>query len=67
MILFGSAKLAAALAEHSLLDEYRIMVNPIVLGSGHPLFQNFAARLPMKLLSTRVFRSGCVLLVYQPR
>jgi len=67
MILFGSAKLAAVLARHGLIDEYRIVVNPIVLGSGHPLFPGVAARLPMKLLSTRVFGSGCVLLIYQPK
>jgi dihydrofolate reductase len=67
MILLGSAKLAAILTQHALIDEYRLMVNPIVLGSGHPLFQGVQARLPMKLLNTRAFRSGNVLLAYQPK
>jgi dihydrofolate reductase len=67
MILFGSANLAASLAQHSLIDEFRIMLNPVVLGGGHPHFQGVTRRLPMKLLNTRVFNSGNVLLAYQPK
>jgi dihydrofolate reductase len=67
MIILGSAKLAGTFTEHGLIDEYRVMVNPIVLGSGHPLFQRIGGRLPMKLVNTRTFRSGNVLLAYQPK
>ena len=67
IIIFGSANLAATLTQHGLIDEYRIMVSPIVLGSGLPLFRGARTRLPMKLLSTRVFASGNVLLAYQPQ
>jgi dihydrofolate reductase len=67
MIVFGSANLAATLAQHGLIDEYRIMLNPIVLGSGIPLFQGVKDRLELRLLRTRVFGSGNVLLVYEPK
>ncbi len=67
MIIFGSANLAATLTQNSLIDEYRMMVSPIVLGSGRPLFQGVEGRLPMKLVNTRAFRSGNVLLAYQPK
>jgi dihydrofolate reductase len=67
VIIFGSGNLAATLTQNCLIDEYRMMVVPIVLGSGHPFFQGIEGRLPMKLLDTRAFRSGNVLLAYQPK
>jgi dihydrofolate reductase len=67
MIIFGSANFASTLTQNRLIDEYRMMVSPIVLGSGLPLFQGVTGRLPMKLLDTKVFRSGNVLLAYQPK
>jgi dihydrofolate reductase len=50
----------------NLIDEHRIMVNPVVLGSGTPLFQGVDGRLNLKLISARPFTSGNVLLTYQP-
>jgi dihydrofolate reductase len=67
ILILGSANLAATLTHNRLIDEYRMMVVPMVLGSGRPLFQGVEGRLPMKLLDTRPFRSGNVLLVYQPK
>jgi dihydrofolate reductase len=64
LLLLGSADLAAALTNLGLIDEYRIMFNPIVLGSGKPLFKNIDHQLALKLLDTRVFRSGNVLCRY---
>ncbi len=66
LFVFGSADLAASLAQHGLIDEYRIMVNPVVLGSGAPLFQDIHAPLKLKLIKTRTFGNGNVLLTYQP-
>ena len=65
MMIFGSGKLAATLTQHGLIDEYQVMVNPVVLGRGRPLFQDVKGRLSFKLINTRVFRSGNVLLSYQ--
>lgn len=64
LIIFGSANLADTFIQHGLMDEYRIMVNPVVLGSGQPLFKGVKDPLNLKLLETRVFRCGNVLLYY---
>jgi dihydrofolate reductase len=64
LIIFGSANLASYLTNHGLIDEYRIIVNPLVLGKGQPLFKDLKVRLNLKLLKTKVFRSGNVLLYY---
>lgn len=66
LMIFGSADFASGLARLGLIDEYRLMVNPVVLGNGKPLFKNLSVKLNLKLLRTRVFRSGNVLLYYQP-
>jgi dihydrofolate reductase len=66
MAIFGSAELTASLSNHGLIDEYRIMVNPVVLGSGKPLFAGLNGRLNLKLLKAKTFKSGNVLLYYQP-
>lgn len=66
LAVFGSANLISSLHQMNLIDEHRIMVNPVVLGSGTPLFQRIKASTRLKLLKTRTFRSGNVLLYYQP-
>jgi dihydrofolate reductase len=66
MLIFGSATLASSLTNLGLIDEYRIMVNPVVLGGGHPLFRGLNGRLHLKLSKIRTFDSGNVLLYYQP-
>ncbi len=66
MIIFGSSDLAVSFLEHGLLDECRIMINPVVLGGGKSVFNGIHDRLGMKLLQTKTFNSGNVLLYYQP-
>ncbi len=66
MIIFGSSDLAVSFLEHGLLDECRIMINPVVLGQGKSLFTGIHDRLKLKLLKSRTFHSGNVLLYYQP-
>lgn len=65
MAVFGSADLLSTLIELDLIDEHRIMVNPVVLGSGTPLFKDVKNRLNLKLIQSRTFASGNVLLYYQ--
>ncbi len=66
LAIFGSANLAASLMQMGLLDEFRIMVNPVVLGKGTPLFQDVSQPLKLTLIKARTFDSGNVLLYYQP-
>ena len=66
LALFGSANLAVSLLQLGLIDELRIMVNPVVLGKGKPLFTGLHDKVKLKLIKTRTFRSGNVLLYYQP-
>ena len=65
-LLFGSADLASTLTNLGLIDEYRIMLNPVVLGNGKPLFKGIKEKLNLKLANTKTFRNGNVLLCYQP-
>ena len=64
--IFGSANLTMSLLQMGLVDELRLMVNPVVLGKGKPLFEGIHEKLNLKLIKTRVFRDGNVLLCYQP-
>ncbi len=66
LALFGSAILMFTLMQLDLIDEHRIMVNPVILGNGHPLFKRTQDKLGLKLLKTRTFGNGNVLLCYQP-
>jgi dihydrofolate reductase len=64
--IFGSSDLAVTLLDLGLIDEFRIMVNPVVLGEGKPILQGIKSKLELKLLKTRTFKSGNVLLYYEP-
>ena len=64
LIIFGSSDLAVSLIPHGLIDEFRILVNPVVLGRGKPLFQGLQQPLNLKLAQTRTFQNGNVLLYY---
>jgi len=66
IVILGSGRLVSALTQYRLIDEYRIMVNPVVLGQGRPLFEGLSDRVRLQLLRTQTFRSGNVMLVYQP-
>jgi dihydrofolate reductase len=66
LLLFGSADLASTWTRLGLIDEYRLMVNPVVLGKGSPMFRDIDQKLDLKLLNTKTFRSGNVLLYYEP-
>jgi dihydrofolate reductase len=65
IFLFGSADLAASLIPNRLIDEFRIAVNPIILGGGAPLFQQ-GERLKLTLLDTKAHSTGIVILRYGP-
>jgi len=64
--IFGSNNLMVHLTELGLVDEYRIMVNPVIIGKGTLLFEGIKEKLSLQLLQTRKFRNGNVLLTYKP-
>ena len=66
MVIFGSGSIVSTFMQHGLIDEYRIIVNPVVLGNGKPLFKGINDKQNLKLLKTRVFDSGIVILFYEP-
>ncbi|MDQ7859021.1 MAG: dihydrofolate reductase family protein [Armatimonadota bacterium] len=66
LYIFGSAGLSAALTRRRLIDEYRLVLNPLVLGGGNPLFKPAPERMRMRLLEARPLASGVVLLRYEP-
>jgi dihydrofolate reductase len=63
--LFGSADLAASLIPHRLIDEFRIALNPLLLGTGSPLFRT-GGKLRLRLLDSRSLSNGIVILRYEP-
>jgi len=64
VMIFGSPTAAHSLMEYSLIDEYWLFVNPILLGQGIPLFANIKTRIDLKPLETQVFHCGVTALHY---
>lgn len=64
MVLWGSLSVAQSLMDEGMIDEYQLIVCPVVLGSGRPLFGDRIDALNMQLLNTRSFDRGAVLLSY---
>ena len=64
-LVLGGAGIAATLMQRGLVDEYRIFVHPVVLGSGRRLFPAFAGTIKLRLAGTRPFGSGVVYLCYR--
>jgi dihydrofolate reductase len=66
IMIFGSANLSKTLIKLGLIDELRLMVNPVVLGKGKPFFRGVKGQLNLHLLKVRMFNSGNILLYYKP-
>jgi|SRR5579872_757003 len=64
IVIFGSANIASPLLEAGLVDEYRVGVNPVLLGRGKPLFAGIQKRVSLKLLEAKKLGSGVILLKY---
>jgi dihydrofolate reductase len=66
MVIYGSASIVQQLTNLGLIDEYQILVHPVLLGGGKPLFKDINAKRKLKLVSAEPFTSGVVLMTYQP-
>jgi dihydrofolate reductase len=67
IVVHGSAQLTQALIEHDLVDELRLMVFPVVLGTGKRLFGDPGDKKTLDLVDSKVVGDGVVILTYRPR
>ena len=67
LVIMGSGSIISQLALENLIDEYQMVVNPIVLGAGRTMFDGINEKLKLKLTNTRAFGNGNVLLTYEPK
>lgn len=65
MVIMGSGEIISQLAPEGLIDEYQILVIPIVLGKGRTMFDGMTKTLKLKLTSSRAFKNGNVFLHYE--
>jgi dihydrofolate reductase len=66
ILIFGSGQLVQTLHARGLIDEYRLMVFPVILGSGKPLFPEGTEKKALKLVESTAFASGVVVHTYHP-
>jgi dihydrofolate reductase len=66
ILAWGGASFVQALSRAGLVDEYRLVVNPVALGDGLPLFKGLSAPIELQLLEARTYASGAVLHIYRP-
>ena len=67
MTILGSGSIVSQLAAAGLIDEYQVVVNPVVLGKGRTMFDGIKNNLSLNLVKTRAFRNGKVFLCYEPK
>ncbi|MGN6531323.1 MAG: dihydrofolate reductase family protein [Ginsengibacter sp.] len=61
-----SPGLIVALTKLNLIDEYQLCVHPVIAGSGLPLFKNISEKISLKLIKTKTFSGGAIILYYEP-
>lgn len=66
IIAWGGASFVQALSRSALVDEYRLVINPVALGGGLALFKDLPAPLRLQLVEDRTYASGAVLHIYRP-
>ena len=66
ILVFGSGDLVNTLMRHDLIDEYRLMVFPVVVGSGKRLFENWSDQKALELVDSKTSSTGVLYLTYQP-
>lgn len=66
MVILGSGRIVAQLAQEGLIDEYQLVVNAVILGKGRTMFDGVTDKRDLKLTRSRAFRNGNVFLCYEP-
>lgn len=66
LVVYGGHSLISALRAHDLVDEYRVLVHPVLLGKGRALADDGAARVDLTLVDTAVLTGGVAVLTYRP-
>ena len=66
LTILGSGSIVSQLAQEGLIDEYQILLNPVVIGKGKTMFEGVKDRFSLRLIKTRVFGNGNIMLHYEP-
>jgi dihydrofolate reductase len=66
LTVLGSGTIVSQLAQEGLIDEYQILLNPVAIGKGRTMFEGIRDKIVLKLVKTRTFGNGNVLLTYEP-
>jgi dihydrofolate reductase len=66
LVILGSGSIVSQLAQAHLIDEFQLVVTPVVLGKGRTLFETVEGRLNATLVRSRAFSNGNVVLWYEP-
>jgi len=66
MVILGSGTIVSQMTQEGLIDEYQLVVNPLVLGEGRTMFDGIRKKLTLKLTKSRTFGNGNVVLCYEP-
>lgn len=67
ILVWGSHKLVQTLMRDNLVDEYKLYIYPLTLGTGKRFFEEGTAGQTLKLINTRIFSTGAIAMVYQPK
>jgi len=65
IVILGSGTIVAQLTQEGLIDEYQVIVNPVVIGKGRTMFDGVSRKVNLKLVNERRFKNGNVLLTYE--
>ena len=65
IVIFGSGTIVSELTALKLIDEYRLIINPVILSNGNPLFKSINEKVNLKLINMKVLSSGSVIMYYQ--
>jgi len=66
MAILGSGSIVSQFATEGLIDEFQFMIDPVALNSGTPVLKDIPQKIDLTLVKSRVFKSGTVLLCYEP-